>query len=161
MYSGLINDLFKLQKSAIRIILGSLYNAHTEPLFKKLEILPLPHLILFSKLQFMQKISQNFLPGSFNDTWIRNNTRNIGENEIQLWNQEQLQLIHSNLARLDLFPLFNYPQCWHSFPDEQIKIIRKSTLFDFKLKFVVLNDLSAQPVCNRLFCPACMAGQHR
>ena len=47
--SGPINDLFKLQKSAVRIISGSSYNSHTEPLFKKLKILPLPDLITFSK----------------------------------------------------------------------------------------------------------------
>ena len=51
----LINELFKLQKSAIIIISGASYNAHMDPLFKKLEILPLPDLVLFSKLQFMQK----------------------------------------------------------------------------------------------------------
>ena len=66
--SGLINEIFKLQKTAVRIISGSAYNAHTEPLFKSLEILPLPDLILFSKLQFMQKFTQNFLPISFSET---------------------------------------------------------------------------------------------
>ena len=149
-----------MQKTAIRIISGAAYNAHTEPLFKKLEILPLPDLVLFSKLQFMQKFVQNFLPISFNDTWIRNNIRNIGENEIQLRNRDQFQFIHSNFAKLDLFPLFDYPKVWQSFQEEHLKIIRKSTLFDSKLKKFFLDDLSSQPVCNRLFCPACMTG-HR
>ena len=44
---NLINDLFKLQKSAVRIICNARYNEHTEPLFKKEEILPLPDLINF------------------------------------------------------------------------------------------------------------------
>ena len=69
--SSLINNLFKLQKKAIQIISGSAYNAHTEPLFKKLQILPLPDLISHSKIQFMQRFSQNFLPISFQDTWIK------------------------------------------------------------------------------------------
>ena len=52
-----------MQKSAIRIITGSSYNSHTEPLFKRLQILPLPDLISFSKLQFMRRFSQNsYLP---------------------------------------------------------------------------------------------------
>ena len=59
-------ELFKLQKAAVRIISGAKYNAHTEPLFKNLQILPLPDLISFSKLQFMQRFSQKFLPTSFN-----------------------------------------------------------------------------------------------
>ena len=36
---GLINNLFKLQKTAVRIISGSAYNAHSEPIFKKLNFL--------------------------------------------------------------------------------------------------------------------------
>ena len=57
----LINDLFKLQKSAIRIICNVNYNSHTEPLFKREDILPLPDLISFFKVQFMHRFSQNFL----------------------------------------------------------------------------------------------------
>ena len=149
-----------LQKTAVRIISGSAYNAHTEPLFKSLEILPLPDLILFSQLQCLPKFTQNFLPISFSETWVRNNVRNIGENEIQLRNHDQLQFFHSNFAKLDLFPLFNYPKIWQSFPDEQIKIIRKPRLFDPHLKKFFLDDLSSQPNCNRLFCPACMTGSN-
>ena len=157
--AGPINDLFKLQKTAIRIISGSKFNAHTEPLFKALEILPLPDLITFMKIQFMQRFTHNLLPCSFNDTWVKNSIRNIGENKIQLRNHLQLQNLYPNLARLDPFPLFSFPKIWESFPDEQIKIIRKPTDFDNKLKFFFLNDLASVVVCNRLFCPACMAGQ--
>ena len=157
--SGPINELFKLQKAAIRIISGTSYNSHTEPLFKKLQVLPLPDLITFTKLQFMQRFTQNFLPESFNDTWVRNAIRNIGENEIQLRNSAQLQTIRSNMTTLDVFPLFNFPKIWQDFPDEQIKFIRKTAEFDHKLKKYFLDDLATNIVCNRLFCPACSAGQ--
>ena len=46
---NLITDLFKLQKAALRIICNVKYNDHTEPLFKREEILPLPDLINFFK----------------------------------------------------------------------------------------------------------------
>jgi hypothetical protein len=42
------NDLFKKQKLTIRTIAGFKYNDHTEPFFKKLEILPIPSLMLTS-----------------------------------------------------------------------------------------------------------------
>ena len=139
-----------MQKSAIHVITGSSYNAHTEPLFKKL-----PDLILFNKLQFMQRINHNFLPSStFNDTWVKNSIRNIGENDIQLRNFDQLRLTHANLTTLDLFPLYNFPKIWQEFPEEQIKIIRKPSEFEAKLKNSFLSDLSSTVVCNRLFCPA-------
>ena len=79
-----INELFKMQKAAIRIIAGAKYNSHTEPLFKKLQILPLPDLIMYNKIQFMQRFTQQFLPESFNDAWVRN----IEENKIHLPNAD-------------------------------------------------------------------------
>ena len=117
-----------MQKSAIRIVSGASYNAHTEPLFKKLEILPLPDLISYTKIQFMHRFTQKFLPSSFCDTWVLNSIRNIGENEIQLRNHDQIQHFHSNMAKLDIFPLFHFPKIWQDFGDEQIKIIRKPTV---------------------------------
>ena len=100
-----------MQKNAIRIVAGKAYNAHTEPLFKKLQILPLPDLITFSKIQFVQRFPQGFLPVSFNETWVRNAVRNIGENEIQLRNnRDHLQNIHSNFVSLDTFSIIQLPK---------------------------------------------------
>ena len=109
----------------------------------------------FNKLQFMQQFDQNFLPSSFNDTWVKNLMRNIGKNDIQLRNFDQLRLSHANLSTLDLFPWYNFPQIWQEFPDEQIKIICKPSEFDAKLKNYFLSDLASIVVCSRLFCPAC------
>ena len=124
--SGPINKIFKLQKAAVRIVSGASYNSHTEPLFKKLEILTLPDLITFAKIQIMQSFVQRLHPSSFNDTWAFYSIRIIGENEIQLRNHLQIQNQHSNLAKLDIFPLYNFPKLWQLFPDEQIKFVRKT-----------------------------------
>ena len=160
--NSLINMLFKLQKNAIRIISQAPYNSHTEPLFKKHEILPLPDLIHFSKIQFMQRFKNNFLPTSFEDTWTLNNIRNIGENEIRLRNYNQLQLHNSQLTTLNNHPLYLFPRIWENFKEEQIKIIRKRPEFDEKLKKYFLHDLSSVITCNRLFCPSCsnVGGAH-
>ena len=80
--SGPINEIFKMQKKAIRIVAGTSYNSHTEPLFKRLQVLPLPDLISYTKIQFMQRFKQKFLPSSFEETWVFNDIRNIGENDI-------------------------------------------------------------------------------
>ena len=34
----------------------------------------------------------------------------------------QLQNVHSNLTKLDIFPLYNFPKIWENFTDEQKKI---------------------------------------
>lgn len=55
---SLLNKLFLKQKAAIRIITNSKYNAHTQPLFKKLEILPLHDLYRYQRMIFFQAIIQ-------------------------------------------------------------------------------------------------------
>ena len=85
----------------------------------------------------------------------------IGENDGQLRNFNQLQPVHSNLVSLDIFPLFNFPKIWQDFPDEQIKITRKISEFDAKLKNYFIKDLKDIVICNRLLCPSCLAGRPR
>ena len=67
--------IFKIQKKAIRIVTGSLYNAHTAPLFTQHNILPYEKLITFSQLMFMHSIEYNYSPSSFENIWLKNNHR--------------------------------------------------------------------------------------
>jgi len=71
--------LFKMQKSAVRLITNSRYNAHSEPLFKSLEILPLSDLAIFFKLKYMQSYYQKTIPALLRNTWQLNSERFIGE----------------------------------------------------------------------------------
>ena len=107
----------------------------------------------------MQRFTQEFLPESFNQTWVRNQIRNIGENEIQLRNFNQFQPVFSTLVSLDKFPLYNFPKIWQEFTNEQIKIVRKTSEFDAKLKQYFLDDLSSTVNCERALCPACLIGR--
>lgn len=131
------------------------YNSHTEPLFRSQEILPLPDLVAFFKLQFIQRFSQQFLPESFDDVWSRNHVRNIGDNDLQLRNNDHYRPPPSRLALTDRLPTFSFLKTWESFPDENIKFIRKKSEFDQKLKQYFIDDLSVNVTCNRLYCPAC------
>ena len=76
---SLLKQLIVKQKMAVRIISDSNYNSHTEPIFKKLNILPLNLLSQFFKLQFMQQFSQNFLPSALQDQWITNRMRHMDD----------------------------------------------------------------------------------
>ena len=104
--------------------------------------MPLPDPISFFKIQFMHRFSQNFLPASFERVWIRNNVRNIGENEIQLRNNDRLRLPPSRLALTDRLPTYDFARTWEPFPDEQIKFVRNENSFDQQLKNYFINDLS-------------------
>ena len=103
----------------------------------------------------MHRFSQKFLPASFDRVWIRNDVRNIGENEIQLRNNDRLRLPPSRLALTDRLPTYDFARTWELFPDEQIKFVRNKNSFDQQLKNYFINDLSETVTCNRLFCLAC------
>ena len=148
-----------MQKAAIRIISGASYNAHTEPIFKQLKILPLPDLIHFTKLQFMHRFSQKFLPESFSATWVKNAIRNIGENEIVLRNFDQIRINTHRLTSFSKMPLFDFPKIWESFPDAQLKFIRNKLEFDNKFKKYFWDDLARNINCSRAFCAACFAAR--
>ena len=57
--------VFKLQKRAMRIISLSKYNSHTDPIFKKLNILKLEDIFKLSLLKFQFKFRHELLPTYF------------------------------------------------------------------------------------------------
>ena len=63
-----LNGLFVKQKMAVRILNSAKYNTRLEPLFKQPNILPLPCLVEYFKLQFSHNFILNELPRSFTNT---------------------------------------------------------------------------------------------
>ena len=61
------NRLAKNQKKSVRIITCSRYNAHTEPLFKRLRIIKINDLFELNLLKFYQKLLNGRLPTYFDD----------------------------------------------------------------------------------------------
>jgi hypothetical protein len=64
--------IFKLQKRSVRIITQSQYNAHTDPLFKQLNILKLQDIYHTTALKFFFQYSHNELPEYFTNYIIQN-----------------------------------------------------------------------------------------
>ena len=60
-----IKGTFLLQKRAIRIITNSKYNAHTDPLFKRLSLLKLKDIHHLETLKFCYKLKNAMLPPYF------------------------------------------------------------------------------------------------
>ena len=150
-----INGLFKLQKKAIRIIHNLSYNCHTESYFKLSKILPLPRLIEFHKLQFMQNYSQGFLPISFNSVWTTNAERAATTRPYLLRNDSELYLPAARLALTSKHPYHSFPKAWSEFHEYDIKIQRDKKVFNTMLKNHFLNQLESNFKCNRLLCPHC------
>ena len=66
-----INRLERLQKKIVRIITHSKYNAHTEPIFKKLSILKVSDLKVLHELKFCYQLENNNLPRYFHNSLFK------------------------------------------------------------------------------------------
>jgi hypothetical protein len=155
-----LKPLVLKQKSAIRLINLSPYNAHTEPLFKMSNILPLNLLIQFFKLQFIQHYKFEFLPLIFRNTWQTNEARlewNLNFN-MQLRNNDEYYVPFARINHVERFPLFSFPKIWNSFENDVIKCINNKLEFNKKLKEHFMSLLNLNFVCNRLLCPHCHLG---
>ena len=62
------SKLCKLQKKAVRIISNSKYNAHTDPLFKKFNVLKVTDLCALQELKFAFKLENGTLPSYFTNS---------------------------------------------------------------------------------------------
>jgi len=159
---SLLKPITLMQKKAIRLISNSKYNAHTEPLFKSLKILPFDKLIEFFNLQMMQRYIQGFLPKAFRSTWITNAERRLGLHEDNnedfiriLRNDENIYIPFARLSFSIRQPLIIIPTTWTEFDAPEIKILRNKLEFNQKLKEHLISKLSASVNCSRILCPAC------
>jgi hypothetical protein len=154
-----IKPIVQKQKAAIRILCKANYNSHTEPLFKKLNILPFPKLVEFFKLQFMQHFTQKLLPKALENMWVTNVIRRIDQPQVQLRDDDQLFIPLSRTSLTSRLPLATFPKIWEDFPDDDIKFQRDKIVFNSRLKTHLLSQLSSTINCNRLLCPDCHLNQ--
>ncbi len=134
--------MYRKQKAAVRIISNSSYRAHTEPIFQQFNILPLPSLIEFFKLQFMQ------LPPSFNNVWFTNETRRTETVYMSLRNSDDFFIPVSSLKCYEKMPLYSFPKAWSLLTGYSIVIIRNCAEFNAKLKEHFLSKLSFTVNCT-------------
>ena len=67
-----LKDLIKLQKKAVRIISAAKYNAHTDPIFKKLSLLKLDDICRLKEYKFCYQLENQKLPSYFMQLFSRN-----------------------------------------------------------------------------------------
>ena len=83
------NRIFKLQKRALRIMTNSKYNAHTEPLFKELEMLKVKNIFDVQCMKFWYKFVNKSLPEYFGTMFTFNNElyqiETRGQNQLHLF----------------------------------------------------------------------------
>ena len=151
-----------LQKKAIRTISLSKYNAHTVPIFKKIEILPIKEQAILSSLLIMYDYVHQKLPYSFDQVWKKNNAR---ANRV-LRNANLFDIPYVRLESQKHFPISNFPRLWNEIiipnteqNDDNVeqnftfREIMSRKQFSSHLKFLLLDNLTL--VCSRDNCSEC------
>ena len=140
---GSLKGLKILQKKAIRCISNATYNAHTAPLFKKLNIMPLETSIKYNKLQMMYDFKTNCLPRSFDNKWhtVQHLTNRVSRNSMNF------HIPYFRTKLVSRLPKWCIPDIWNSFETIEIKALTSRSQFNKKLKKQLLNELVIE--CNR------------
>ena len=108
-----LDNLYKTQKRAVRIVTGSVFNSHTKPLFIRLNILPISGLNRLRVGCFMFRALQNKLPNYFNSMFLSNS--DVHPHFTRHHSDLHLQPCRLNTRK---FTLKIYgPILWNSVPD--------------------------------------------
>ena len=144
-----INRLIKLQKKAVRVICKSKYNAHTEPLFKSLNLLKVTDIFKISTLKFVYKYRKGTLPvyfhGMLDDMHIEiNHSYNIRNIQTLLPQRPSRSTTNKSLHYFAPYLLENTPPCitdkfsTHSL-DGFNTYVKKHIIKDYKIQCLILN----------------------
>ena len=125
-----LDPIIKIQKKAIRVVCNESYLAHTDPLFKKHDILPVEKQIEYSSLLFMHDYLNEKLSTSFNYTWVRNNQL---QNNYVLRNGNDLHIQPHKYEYLKRHPFLNFPNLWNNL-SQDLKDIESKQIFSKQLK---------------------------
>lgn len=119
--------LVKLQKYAVRTITNSKYNAHTEPIFKKLKLLKIQDLYKSSALKFYFKYKNDMVPSYFKEMFtVPYHSHNYGTR-----NRDQARLQQSKTALTETSLRFYIPRLILSIPNNILDKINTHSLHGF------------------------------
>jgi hypothetical protein len=144
------NQLTKIQKKLIRIISNSKYNAHCDPLFRKLKILKLSDICALHDLKFCYKYEHGLLPHYFT---VVLNTGGIHDHNTRHHNDPRLPAVSHEFAKHSI--TYRYPYCFNNMnPNFKDKIHTHSFEgFKFYIKQKMIDSYSLS--CHRPHCYVC------
>jgi hypothetical protein len=112
-----INKLKVMQKKVVRAICNTAYNAHTEPLFEHLNILPMDKMILLNQSLLMHSIMHKYSPPALHNQWMLNEERNIG---LDLRNNQDIYLPAATSEQAKKLTYFVLARVWNELPYEKM-----------------------------------------
>ena len=147
-----IEELFIVQKIAIRHITKSYYLAHTDPLFFKLGILKIEDLISFERALLVFNFRQKNLPESF----TRDYFEFVKEADLTRRNDPlYIKIPIINFKNLIRSPYIMTAEAWNKVPFEIKSISNKK---EFKKALTTHFVSSYTSVCSKSNCRSCLFG---
>jgi len=134
-YKTHVNKIFIKQKKAIRIMTGAQYNAHTNPLFKQLNVAKLDDLYKLQIAKYMYNFFTKTLPPPLTTLFTSNDTIHTYDTR----NKQNPHVAQRRISRTSKSLRHKGPEIWYSIPKE---IISKKTIKSFskQLKKSFINN---------------------
>ena len=143
--------IFLKQKQCLRVISKSKFNAHTEPLFFRLKILPFADLFTQRKLLLMHSIAHKYSAVEF-PHFLTN--REASDHRFIFRDTHNFSIPRTSLSMVQKMPLIDFPLTWNNI-DESLKEITSKNLFKKTLKLELLDNY-ANFQCSNTICMSCM-----
>jgi len=152
IWGGQDSRLFKLQKSAVRTITNSKYNAHTTPIFKNLKLLKLTDICALQDYKFCYKYENLLLPKYFL-TDMRCNRLRITSTTTRQFNSFRLPSVSHEFAKQAIS--FKFPKFFNNM-NALIKDKIYTHSYDGFKKYVKFFFISTyDPICTIPNCYIC------
>ena len=143
------DKISRLQKAAMRIMTFSEFRSHSEPLFRKLEILKFQDSIVVNNCLFVYDYLNNNLPGSFKNTFLRSN--DMHEYKTRQATTGKLHVPEYKTTTFGLKCI--YKRCinsWNQLTTEFNIMYKHHNVFDKEIKAIDLLDNSRTMLKNKL-----------
>ena len=146
-----MDSLYVKQKKCMRVIYNAKYNAHTQPIFYSLGILPLPDLVTLQNLLIMHSIDKDYSRVTFEGFYEKNAA--VVNHDYPLRNAGDFIVPRIRLEFLKSFPFFSLPKTWNSL-EPGFRNVSIKSLFKYNVKSHLLSKY-CEFSCNRLYCYVC------
>ncbi len=144
-----IEQLYKIQKKALRLINHTSYRSHTDPLFKRERILKIHDIYKLHCILFTHDYKYNSLPLSFDDFFPRPNINNMITRQIDDIVQTRPRTQFS--ART---PTHTMPTIWNSLSPGLKRLSSKNQLKQACIREMIAS-YKANITCTNPRCPDC------
>ena len=143
--------IFKLQKRALRILTTSKYNSHTEPLFKRMNLLKVKDIFDVQCFAFWYKFVNKKLPHYFHDIF----TFNYELHEIETRSQNNLHLYPTRTTGARNVLRHRVPELLRDYPHEIMRRVytHSNATFINRIKFFIIDKY--EPECQLINCYIC------